>query len=81
MCKRCCNPIKAICNDLSDPMSRLIYDAIWNTRADRRETLVKKVAEKHIDSFNQLKEDYEELKKALKRLKELSNVSEATNNA
>ena len=45
LCKRCCNPIKAICENLRDPICKMLYDAIWVKRADRRETLVKKVAE------------------------------------
>ena len=49
----------------------MIFDAIWNSRVDRRETLVKKVVENHFEAFKQLKEDKKRLKNVLKDLKDL----------
>ena len=49
----------------------MIFDAIWNSRVDWREMLVKKVVENHFEAFKQLKEDKKRLKNVLKDLKDL----------
>ena len=49
----------------------MIIDSIWNSRADRREALVKKVVENYFEAFKELKQDNVNLKKALKDLKDL----------
>ena len=58
-------------HDLTNRITKMIFDAIWNSRVDRRETLVKKVVENHFEAFKQLKEDKKRLKNVLKDLKDL----------
>ena len=52
-------------------ISKMIIDCIWNSRADRRESLVKKVVGNYFEAFKELKQDNVSLKKALKDLKDL----------
>ena len=34
ICQKCCQPIKAMSQDLTNTISKMIFDAIWNSRAD-----------------------------------------------
>ena len=78
MCKRCNRPIKAICEDSDDPISKMIVDAIWNVRARARKPLVNRVADQTNETVKGLKEDNAELRKVIKCLREqVRNLSSA----
>ena len=54
---------------MDDPITKMVYDAIWRCRPSARKLLVKKVAENSIEDFKKLKEDGEDMKKVIKSLK------------
>ena len=80
MCKRCNGPIKAICENTEDPISKMIVDVIWNVRASARKPLVNRVADVTNKAVKGLREDNAELRKVIKCLREqVRNLSSAVN--
>ena len=69
LCRVCLEAVKALCASQEVPINKMLVDAIWNVRADRRGTLVKKVTTKLFNEAQPLKEANTELRKQIKSLR------------
>ena len=70
LCSYCLIPIKHLLKNMDDPFSKLAYDLIWSVRKSARKSLVKSVADEHLPSYKQLKNENNLLKSVNKCFRE-----------